>query len=358
MMLSRTDEYARHDPHATRDLYVLSHRNMQAVEPKPEDEPYQDWIEAGHAARRQHALHTYRAFAPILPEYEDMIDHGRCLNEFLARRFDVSENVIKWLRYRSDRYAEFMVDNLSADQFAILCRWLDRVEKSARPTLPNRLKWFILANRFLEWRTGVFCIKAPTGISGRDDPDLWERICRNIGNAMHGTRDMEHRLLAHTVFRWRSTFGLEVLRAMSPDLSVVSRHDVKLALSPTWDDIRRTGFSLIDTNAWLKNLPANTRIDDPDYWTSKLTAEEEARRLAEERHASSIASPCRRRPWWASRIRVEPPHPLPAPRTPPCRDALERAQLILNWEYDPGVLPPLAPRDTYPRRRRSAFDRE
>lgn len=361
-MTTRADDYARYDPHASRDLYVLSHRNMRLVEPKPEDEPYQDWIDAGHAGRRQHALQTYRAFASILPEYEDLIDNGRCLNEFLARRFNVSINVIKWLRYRNDRYAQYLVDHFSADQFAILCLWLDRVDKSVRPRLLSGLKWFVLANRFFEWRTGVLDYREPTGIPARGDPDRWERICREIGNAMHRTRKMEHRLLAHTVFVWRSTVGLDVLRTLSPDVAVAPKHIVKLALSPTWNDLRRTGISLVETNAWLKELPANARIENPSYWIAKLTEEEEARRLDAQRRAARKSKIRRIRSWWAARINIAAhldPQQMSRPhQRAPCRHVIERAQLILTGSYNPGVQPPLAPRDKYPRRRRSAYEWE
>ena len=84
MMKPLHNEYWDLDPHATFDERVRIWVDMPRTHPRPGDAPYEDWIVAGHPGRRQHALHTHRAFAPILHEYEDLIDQGSPLVELLA----------------------------------------------------------------------------------------------------------------------------------------------------------------------------------------------------------------------------------------------------------------------------------
>ncbi|WPZ34046.1 hypothetical protein T8K17_22760 [Thalassobaculum sp. OXR-137] len=58
------NEYWDHDPQARRDECAKIWEEIPRTDAKRGDEAFEDWISAGHAGRRQQALHTHRAFAP------------------------------------------------------------------------------------------------------------------------------------------------------------------------------------------------------------------------------------------------------------------------------------------------------
>lgn len=306
------NEYWDFDPHRIADERARIWVEMPQTGSKPHDAPYQSWIEAGHASRRQQALHTHRAFAPILHELEDLIDRGEPLTDHLTERFRVSANVIKWLRYSKDDYAIYLLNRFPGDRFAILCHWLNQIYKVERPHTPEDLHWFVRGNRFIEWQVGLFggdTAEIAQGVRGR-----WYWFCVDIGTAIRRTRHLEHRLIAETVYRWREHYALDVLRALGS--SNKDPHDdlLQLTITPSWQDLRDTGFKFGRINPWSYNLHRKP-VDDPAYWLQRS-----------------------RNP--KDRSTEPSPHYSESPE--------ERASAILKGAFNPTPLPCHVPKDQYP----------
>lgn len=223
------NEYWDFDPHATVDERARIWEDMPTTKARQGDEPFEDWIAAGHPGRRQQALHTHRAFALVLNDYEDLIDRGVPLVAPLAERFRVSVNVIKWLRYCNDRYAEHIREHYRGPRFSILCHWLNQIYKGERPNDPEALRWFILGNRFIEWQVGQSgddAAELAQGVGGR-----WRQYCLDVGAVQARTLHLEHRFLAEVAFRWRELFALEVIRRINTEWRAITTETLTLAIT-------------------------------------------------------------------------------------------------------------------------------
>lgn len=322
-MKALRNEYWDHDPQARRDECAKIWEEMPRTDARRGDEAFEDWIAAGHAGRRQQALHTHRAFASLLHEYEEQIDRGEPLVDLLAERFRVSVNAIKWLRYCRDSYAEYICSHYRGHRFAILCHWLNQVYKLERPNNPDDLRWFVLGNRFNEWQTGLFggdTASLAQGVRGR-----WREYCHEIGAVQARTQHLEHRFLAEVAFRWRELFALEVIRRINTEWRAITTETLTLAITPSRQDLRDTGFNFGRLQFWSYNLSSRTPVDDPSYWL-KRSLDPEDRPTDPRTHRFSVT-------------------------------VADRAEAIVADHYEPEPLLSLAPRDHYPveRRRRRRF---
>jgi hypothetical protein len=318
------NEYWAFDPYRSIDEQTRIWAEMPRTTAKLDDAPYERWISAGHTSRRQLALHTHRAFAPVLHEYEDEIDRGLPLVDLLAARYAVSPTVIKWLRYSNDGYAAHLVKTFPGHRFALLCHWLNQVYKTERPHTPEALRLFVLGNRFIEWQVGLFggdTAELAQGIRGH-----WYWFCVDIGTVIRRTRHLEHRLLAEAVFRWREQFALEVLRDLHRRMPDLTDSQLDLAITPTRQDLRDVGFNFERLKVWSFNLH-HKPVDEPTYWLDRSQNLEDRPRGLRPQFTDSPA---------------------------------ERADAILQERFHPKPLSSLGPKDRYPlqphrshRRRRS-----
>ncbi|WPZ34047.1 hypothetical protein T8K17_22765 [Thalassobaculum sp. OXR-137] len=254
-----------------------------------------------------------------------MIDQGEPLVDILAERFRVSVNVIKWLRYCRDSYAEYICSHYRGHRFAILCHWLNQVYKLEHPNNPDDLRWFVLGNRFNEWQIGLFggdTASLAQGVRGR-----WRAYCHEIGAVQARTHHLEHRFLAEVAFRWRELFALEVIRRINTEWRAITTETLTLAITPSRQDLRDTGFNFGRLQVWSCNLSSRTPVDDQSYWL-KRSLDPEDRPTDPRAHRFSVT-------------------------------VADRAKAIVAGHYEPEPLPSLAPRDHYPveRRRRRRFAR-
>ncbi|MBT5263390.1 MAG: hypothetical protein HOL85_01050, partial [Rhodospirillaceae bacterium] len=101
-------------------------------------------------ARRQHALHTHRVFAGVLPYFTNRIDCGEPLVQSLSDFLGVKLKIIKWLRHIDDEMAIRVVERFPGAKLIQFCSWLARADRKTSGFNNRGLGPFISGNRFLD----------------------------------------------------------------------------------------------------------------------------------------------------------------------------------------------------------------
>ena len=225
------------DPLELHDRHFARCAHRPPTDPRHGDEPYTVWLSHGTPARRQHALHTHRVFAGVLPYFTNRVDRGEPLVQSLSDFLGVKPKIIKWLRHIDDQMAIRVVEQFPGAKLIQFCSWLARADRKTSGFNNRGLEPFISGNRFLDELARAY---------GLDDWSLaqgvwgnWSEVAKYVPPCQSYQRSAligRLGLSAPVLDFWRLVIAPEILRAIEGEGVGFSPSRIWQCLSPSTEE--------------------------------------------------------------------------------------------------------------------------